>query len=609
MSPTPQTPRPTFRESVRQFRRLVVLIRAYLRSLVTGVVLGIMVGVVGLATPYLSKLLIDEVFATKSIELMHVLVGGIFAVSVTTLLLGGIRAYYTLHVGAHLSNATTLMFFNHLQHLSARFYERHRVGEVLSRFGDVRTALSSVSDVVGTVLTQGLYVIVVPPFLFLLEWRLALIAVGTLPLTVAITWVSATVLRRYHERSAEAYAELSGYQVEVLSHIRTLKVLALERRIFARAQQQVREGLDLQLRAGIVGQGFALVNGVVGAVGTAFFTWFGWRLIIEGQMTLGDYIAFMAYLGYLTGPVLQLTGIVSRFQRTAVSLGRMFEYLDEPTEQNPASAYALEQPSDHRIRGRVELRGISFGYAPGAPILRDVDLELPQGSVTALVGASGAGKSSLLRILARLEEPDEGIVLVDGCPASSLEIAEYRRQIAVVWQDSSLMQGTLWDNLTLGAEDVSVDAVDAAVRSSRLEALVAGLPLGYRTPVGEWGATLSGGQRQRISIARAILRDSPILLLDEATSNVDLETEDEIFAEMLARRGDRTILFVTHRLSTAAWADQVCILHEGRVAAVGTHEHLVRTSALYNRLYGSGSTSDARHLRVMDADPHLSSPW
>ncbi|MDB4950864.1 MAG: cyaB [Gemmatimonadetes bacterium] len=602
MPPAARADIPPLREAFQQFFRLLRLIRPYWGPLMKGMALGLVLGVFGMLPPYLSKLLIDQAYPARNVPLMEMLVLGTFAFTIAGTVMGAIRGYFTTYTTSHLSNATGLLFFNHLQHLTVRFFDEHRVGEVMSRFADVRSSLNSVSKVFETLFVNGVYLLLVPPFLFLLQWKLAIVSLITIPLTVMVTTLSARVLRRYWKRSAEAYADLGAFQVEVLSHIRTLKALAMEHHLYTRAARQMQDALQVQLKAGGFGQIFGLANGTIRALGTAVFTWYAWMLILRQEMTLGDYIAFTSYMGYLYNPLAQITGLFSDFQQSAVNLGRMFEYLDLPVEQDPAQAYAPAPPVAHRMRGDIHLRDVSFGYSAEKRVLHDVTLHFPRGTVTSIVGPSGAGKSSLLRLVTRMEEPDEGQLYLDGVPASKISLPDLRRQTSVVWQEFALMQGTIWENLTMGADEPSRERVDDAVRLCRLEELVAGLPNGYATSVAEWGATLSGGQRQRLAIARAIIRDTPVLLLDEATSNVDMQTETEILRDLFARGQGRTVLFVTHRVATAALADQIVVVEAGRVVGTGTHAELMRECETYRQLQGAG-VDDARRLRAVAQTP------
>jgi ABC-type bacteriocin/lantibiotic exporter with double-glycine peptidase domain len=590
---------PAFRDASRQFGRLILLVRPYWGPLVKGMVLSLTIGLVSMAPPYLAKLLVDRVYMTDDVPLMHVLVGGILAVGLATALMGAIRTYFTGYTTWNLSNAAGLLFFNHLQHLRIRFFDQHRVGEISSRFQEVRTALVTASRLFESLLVNGAPVLLVPPILLLLNWRLGLVALAVIPLSVFIILSAGQYLRRYQKRSAEAYAGLGAFQVEVLSHIRTFKAMGLEPEMFRKADGQAREAVRLQLRGHGYAQLFNLLNGVVKAVGMAVFMWYAWVLIMGQQLTLGDYVAFIMYVGVLSAPLNQLVQQYTEFQQSAVSLGRMFEYLDQEPEQDPASAYLGPQPFRQVVRGDIRIRDVTFGYAPDRPILHGADLTFPRGSITAVVGPSGAGKSTLFRLVMGMEDPVAGQVLIDGVPLSRIPLADLRRQVGVVWQEVSLVRGTLWENLTLGADDPTPERVDEAVRLCRLEELVREARDGYQTAVAEWGSTLSGGQRQRIALARALIRDTPVLLLDEATSNLDMETEGAILKELFARYAGRTLVFVTHRTGTAAGADRICVVEGGRVVGVGTHDSLLDGCDPYRRMCGAGAQDEARRVPVV----------
>lgn len=572
----------------RLLLRLLVLIRHYWPLIAKGLGIGLATGLVGMATPYISKLLIDQAFPTRDVSLMHVLVGGILGISVVSAGLGAVRSYYTQIVGAQLSTAGTLMFFNHVLHLPVRFFDRHRVGEIMSRFQDLNGAMGAVSRVFETVLLRGVYLLLVPPMLFLLNWRLALLSVVTLPLTTVIGVGLGRLLRRYHKRSAEAQAELHAFNVETLSQVRMLKGLAAERWACVEADRQLRQALGLRLSAGGLGTVLGLVNGGIRAGGHALFTWFGWTLILRGELTLGGYIAFTAYQGYLVGPLSEFASLFVSFQQTAVTFGRAFEYLDEVPEQDPAPSFLPVQPIQCELRGALSLEGVGFAYVPDQPVLRGIDLTIAPGEMVAVVGPSGAGKSSLFRLLSRLEEPDRGLIRADGRAYPSLSLADVRRQVAVVPQEVALIRGTVRENLMLGLADVDDNLLDDAVQACQLHDVIQGLPGGYDTAIAEWGASLSGGQRQRIAIARALLRRAPILLLDEATSNLDVETEAALIKALLGRLPRPTLILATHRLATAELADRIVVLERGTIVGVGTHGDLMATCDVYRALQGQG---------------------
>ncbi|HEX6748763.1 MAG TPA: peptidase domain-containing ABC transporter [Longimicrobium sp.] len=579
---------PALRDAYGQFRRLTLLMRPFWLPLLRGMGMGVVVQLLGLAMPWTTKVLVDQVYPSGNVTLLNVAVGAALAIGATSLLLNGVQNYYNLTVNTRLNNAAGLLFFNHLQHLPMRFFEENRVGELMSRFGDVRRALQSVARVFQTLFLQGLYLLLVPPFLFLLHWKLAVVALVSIPLTTAVIALSGGAMRKRWKRSAEAYADLSAFQTEAFTQIRTLKSMGLEGHTFARARDKLTRAMDVELRAGGLGQMVTSTNGILGALNTALLTWLGWHYIVSGSMTLGDYIAFTAYSGYLYGPINQMVGLFSEFQQSAVNLGRMFEYLDGEPEQDPQGAYRGEAPpAVHTIaRGEVVLEDVVFGYAPEKRALDGVSLRMAPGTVTAIVGPSGSGKTSLLRLLTRLEHAGGGRILIDGVPVSRIPLADLRRQVSVVWQEYSLLSGTVWENLTLGMGAVPPERVYRACRHAQADDFIRTLPNGYRTTVAEAGMSLSGGQRQRIAIARALVRGAPILLLDEATANVDMATEARILETLVREYRDHTVVFVTHRIAMARHADQVCVLENGRVAGVGPHAALLRECEAYQRLHG-----------------------
>lgn len=589
--PSSDRPVPTLRQATRQFARLLRLIRPYWTPLLQGIGLALLLGLLGMIPPYLTKLLVDEAYPAENVTLMHVLVGGVLALALSATLLGTLRGYFSLHINTRLNTATRLMFFNHLQHLPVRFFDRHQVGEITSRFQDVGRALDSISRVFQTVFVQGVYLLLVPPILFLLEWRLALVAIISLPLTFSVTALSGPILRKSWKRSSEAYADLNAFQVETLSHIRTFKTMGLEHDVYQRARGLVDHAMVAQLRAGGLGQAFGAVNGVLYALNSALFMWVGWTLILTQRMTLGEFLAFAAYISYLYNPIQQLIQLFSDFQQSAVHLSRMFEYLDEPVEQEPSLVFESPAPLQTHLRGGFALRDVTFGYTQGNPVLRQVEVEFPAGSVSAVVGPSGSGKTSLLRLLAGLEHPEHGVVAADGSSLEEISLRDLRRQIAVVWQEVSLVKGTFWENLTLACGSVEKAEVDRILALCGLSEVLRELPDGYQSTVSEWGSSLSAGQRQRVALARALLRKAPVLLLDEATANVDVETEQGILEGVFAELQGSTVIFVTHRLASASLADHICVLREGRVEGFGSHQELIESCPPYRRMLQAGGVA------------------
>jgi ABC-type bacteriocin/lantibiotic exporter with double-glycine peptidase domain len=591
---------PSLRAAVVYWVRLARLVQPFWGGILRAVTLGALGGVVGMAVPYIGKLLIDQVYPSRDVSLMQVLVGGILAISAVGAVTSGIQAYYSLLVNTSLNNATQLFFFNCIQYLPMRFFERRQVGEIASRFGDVQGALQSLTRVAETVVLQGVYLLFVPMILLFLEWRLALIALISIPATAALAVLSSGGLRRHGMRSAQAYASLTALEVETLAHIRAVKSLVLEADTYRRAVQLARRAMDVEMRVGGIGQIVSTANALLQATNVAVFTWVGWRLILSQQMTLGDFIAFSAYVGYLYGPMVRLIGLFSDFQSSAVHLSRIYDYLDRRGEQDPTTTSETRLPARRRIWGHIELCGVDLSYEPGKTALTNVNLEVTPGSVVAVVGASGSGKTSLFRLLIRLESPNGGRILVDGQPIDGIPLSDLRRQVATVWQEYTLFSGTVWDNLTLGLDAVDHDTVQAATRLVQLHDFICCLPQGYQAQVGEGGQSFSGGQRQRLAVARALLSDAPVLLLDEAMANVDMRMEMEILGNLLTHRRGRTTLFITHRVAPVALADRVCVLARGQVVGFDSHAELLRGCEEYRLLATPGlpTASSAPRGRV-----------
>lgn len=584
---------PRLAAAFKQLMRLVYLIKPYWKMLLKGMLIAPFAALLGMVTPYLTKLLIDEVYPTQDVTLMNVIVGGMLALAISISFIRALEGYYNLFYGTKIKVAARLMLFNHLQHLPVQFFNKHRVGEINSRFQDMNSALDSMNKIFQTTIGQGIYLVVVPVFLFLLQWKLALVALISIPLSVIVTTVIGRSIRKYWKKSTEAYATLNAFQIETLSHVRTMKSFALEQHNYNKASNHMDNAMQMQLRAGLMSQIAGMINGLIGGMNTALFTWLGWTFILTGQMTLGSYIAFTSYIGFLYRPLSEFVRLYSDFQRSAVNLERMFEYLDEPAEQNPALVYAPQSSINKKLRGSINLSNLSFSYSEDKPLLSNISLDFQEGKTIALVGPSGVGKSTLFQLLIRMLEPDSGYISIGGKALNQIPIAELRKQITVVWQEFSLVKGTIWDNLTMGLSSASRDVVDEIVEICRLDPLMASLPDGYNTSIAEWGVNLSGGQRQRMALARALIRDTPILMLDEVTANVDMNTEDQILNDLFSYVEEKTVIYITHRLSTAKRAEQICVLGNGTLMGFGTHQRLIEDNVYYQNMHAEWTGFDS----------------
>lgn len=574
----------TQRDISQKYVRVLKLMRPYWFSLISVMFAGLIIQSIGMVVPYFSQLLIDRAYPNHDVSLMQVLVAAVVGINIATVVMRNTRNYFNLRLSARLNNTIGLLFFNHIQHLPVSFFDGRRTGEVMSRFQDVGSSLNAVTNALQTVLLNGIYLLLVPPTLFLINWKLALLALCNIPLNIYLTYRLGRASRPYLRKTAEGYAELRGSQIEVLENIKTLKTMALEGHIYRRIESLMHDTMRSQLKASRVGGLYGIANGLVRALSTALYTWFGWHMIFSGELSLGGYIAFTAYVGYIYTPISELVALFSEFQQSSVSFDRMFEYLDKPAEQDPALAKLPNAQIRFNLRGDIELKNAVFGYTSTRPVLRDVNLSIKEGTINAIVGPSGSGKTSLLRLLTGLDRPDSGRILINGTDISEISLYDLRRQVSVVWQEGGLIKGSILDNLTLGSESTPHEWVKKIVRLCCLEDLIETLPSKYDTEIAEKGSTLSAGQRQRVAIARALIRRTPVLILDEATANIDVETERAILEGIFSEFRDKTIIFVSHRLSSASLADNVFIIDEGQIVEAGTPGELLATSGIYYRM-------------------------
>jgi ABC-type multidrug transport system fused ATPase/permease subunit len=478
-------------------------------------------------------------------------------------------------------------FYAHLQRLELGFFDGQQTGQLMSR---ATVDLQSIRFFLGyglifitqTVLTIALASAV----MFAIDPWLALIGLAPAPLIVYTASRYSRINRPAVQEVQQRIAELTAEAEENVSGIRIVKAFAREehqRRRFARAVTRV---FDQSIYSTKLQAFFSPLIGLLPQFGIALVLLIGGRQVIDGSLSLGDFTAFYTYLVMLAGPLRMLGSTMGMAQRAIASGNRLFEILDrEPRIQSPAEAPTLPPGG-----GRVELRGVTLHYegAEEVPALSDVDLAVEAGKTVALVGPSGSGKTSLVALIARLYDPDEGVVLVDGADVREVDVPSLRSEIAFVADDSFLFTATVAENIAYANPGAGIEEIEAAARRAQADGFIRALPDGYETRVGERGLTLSGGQRQRVAIARALLADPRILILDDATSSVDATTEATIKAGLREAMAGRTTFIIAHRLSTVSLADQIVVLDGGRIVDRGTHEELTEGCGFYREIAEHG---------------------
>jgi ATP-binding cassette subfamily B protein len=483
-------------------------------------------------------------------------------------------------------------FYAHLQKLELGFFDSQQTGQLMSR---ATVDLQSIRFFLGyglIFITQTLLTIVLASIvMIIINPLLAVLALIPAPFVVWVASRYNRVSRPAVQEVAQRVAELTAEAEENVSGIRIVKAFAREEFQLLRFRRVIKRVFDQSIYSTRLQAFYSPLIGLLPQLGVALVLLIGGRMVIEGNLTLGNFTAFYTYLVMLAGPLRMLGVAMGMAQRAVASGNRMFEIIDrEPTIQSPADP--VELPTGG---GRVELRDVTERYAAApssegesVPALHDVSLAVEAGKTVALVGPSGSGKTSLVALIARLYDPTEGTVLVDGVDVRDVEVEKLRSEIAFVADDSFLFTASVADNIAYARRAASREEIEAAARLAQADAFIAELPDGYDTRVGERGLTLSGGQRQRVAIARALLADPRILILDDATSSVDATTESAIKAGLREAMAGRTTFIIAHRLSTVSLADEIIVLDGGRLVDRGTHDELMAGCGFYREIAEHG---------------------
>jgi ABC-type multidrug transport system fused ATPase/permease subunit len=476
-------------------------------------------------------------------------------------------------------------FYAHLQKLDLGFFDGQQTGQLMSR---ATVDLSAIRFFLGyglIFITQNLLTIVLASAVMIaINPLLALIALIPAPFVVYTASRYNRVSRPALQEVQQRIAELTAEAEENVSGIRIVKAFAREEHQLHRFQRAVARVFDQSIYSTRLAAFFSPLIGLLPQIGIALILLVGGREVINGSLSLGNFTAFYTYLVMLAGPMRMLGVAMGMAQRAIASGNRMFEIIDrEPAIQSPPDAPALPPGG-----GAVDLRGVSLSYDGSAPALREVDLQVEAGKTVALVGPSGAGKTSLVGLIARLYDPTEGTVLVDGADIREIDVDSLRAEVAFVADDSFLFTASVAENIAYARQDASREEIEAAARRAQADGFIQELPDGYATRVGERGLTLSGGQRQRVAIARALLADPRILILDDATSSVDATTEEAIKSGLGEVMSGRTTFIIAHRLSTVSLADEVVVMDGGEIVDRGTHKELMQGCGFYREIAEHG---------------------
>jgi ABC-type multidrug transport system fused ATPase/permease subunit len=545
-----------------------------------GIALMLVNRISGLVLP--AKYLIDDVVGQRRVDLLMPLA---FAAGAATLVQAVTSFALSQVLGVAAQRAITDMRRRveaHVARLPITFFDSTQAGVLISR---IMTDAEGIRNLVGTGLAQLSGSLVTAVFalayLFYLNWYLTCITIVALAVFGGAMALAFKRLRPLFRERGKINAEVTGRLNETLGGIRIVKTYTAEKReelVFTKGVNRLFRNIAQSITGVSAITAFSTV--VVGVIGVIMII-IGGRSILEGRMTLGDFINYILFTGLMAAPVVQIASIGTQISEAFAGLDRIHDLLTMKTEDDEDSTRAPLSVID----GGIVFEDVSFEYNPGVPVLKDVSFEAPAGTTTALVGSSGSGKSTLLSLVMAFNRPKSGRILVDGRDLTSVRLRDYRSQLGVVLQDNFLFDGTVGDNIRYGRKDATLDEIREVSRIAHADEFIDGFEKKYDTVVGERGVKLSGGQRQRVAIARAILADPRILVLDEATSSLDSESEALIQDGLKALRAGRTTFVIAHRLSTIRSADQILVIEHGEIVERGTHAELIALGGRYRTLY------------------------
>jgi ABC-type multidrug transport system fused ATPase/permease subunit len=569
----------------RKVRGLIELLAPYRWRVVAMFVALLGATAAALAPAPLAKLAIDDGIRHHDVGALDLIVGAFLASAVVYAVASYAQTYLVGWVGQRALQDLRVRLFSHLQSLSIGFYSRNRAGVIISRLtNDVEALDQLVSDGMATLFQSGLTLIGVVVILLVLDTHLALLTFLALPLLaaggVAFRIASADAYRLTREK----IAWITGYLQETLSGIRVVRAFGQEPRHIERFGELNDDNRDANMKTVHLNAAYFPAVELLSALVTVEILVIGGIEAINGHTSTGVVFAFIAALNNFFDPIQQLSQLYTTYQSGMAALDKIFELLDEQPELSDAPS-ALELP---QIRGELRFDDVSFRYGSGddaAWALRDIDITIPPGQTVALVGATGAGKSTFAKLVARFYDPTEGTVLVDGHDLRTVSAHSLRSQMGIVPQEAFLFSGTVRDNVSFGKPGASQEEIEAAARAVGAHTFISALEHGYDTEIGERGVQLSAGQRQLLAFARALVADPRILVLDEATSNVDVHTESLIEQGLRRLVAGRTAIVIAHRLSTIRHAGRIIVLEHGQIVEQGTHDELLDAGGRYWQLY------------------------
>ncbi len=569
------------------FKRIWEIARPYKFFIFLSIGLYFISAIVQLLPAYLNKLLIDNYIKvdgayelSQTSEFIIGFIGvivSLLGVNILTRAIGVVRGLTLIEAGTRMMVALRGMVFDKIQRLSVSKISKRTAGELMNRVTDDTNQLQNfITNDIGSALEQILIFLAVSVILFAYDWRLAFLILLPAPIVMIANRLFHTYMRRVFHRQWVMNSRANTILHDIFSGIRVVKAYGSEHREMERYDKATRDECNAQITAETFFAKFSPLMSFLMGIGEFFLLYYSGAKILSHEMTLGDMQLFTTYVSIIYGPLRWLSNFPRRYERTMTSVVKIFDIIDEDVDvDDKADAVELD------IKGNIEFTDVSFGYDSGNNVLHNINLTVSPGDFVGIVGRSGVGKSTLINLVMRLYDVDDGSIKIDGVDIRDISQSSLRSQIGVVLQETFLFSGTVYENIAYAKPSATRDEVLAAAKLAGAHSFIMKMPDAYNTRVGERGHTLSGGERQRIAIARALLHDPRILILDEATASLDTETEKQIQDALQTLSKNRTTLAIAHRLSTLRNATKLIVLDKGTVAEVGTHDELMRRRGIY----------------------------
>lgn len=557
-----------------------------------------------LITPLFFQVIIDKVLTHQSLTTLNVLIFGLITLSIFDVILNGLRTYLFSHTTNRVDVVLGARLFDHLMRLPLAYFLARQVGTTVARVRELDTIRNFITGSALTLVIDIGFTFIFFAVLYYYSPLLTAVVAGAIPFYVVLSIVITPILRRRLDEKFKRGAENQAFLVEAITGVETLKSMAVEPQMQRKWEDQLAGLVNASFKADNLGNIAGQISQFINKIVTALILWFGATAVINGELSVGQLIAFNMIAGRVSGPILRLVQLWQDFQQAGISLKRLGDILNTPTEpgHNP------NRTSLPDMKGDIQFEHVSFRYQPDRPeVLQQINLSVKPGELIGIVGKSGSGKSTLTKLIQRLYVPESGRILIDGVDLSQIDPAWLRRQVGVVLQENFLFNRSVRDNISLSDPGAPIEQIITASKLAGAHEFILEMAEGYDSLVGEQGRTLSGGQRQRIAIARALMTNPKILIFDEATSALDYESERIIQDNMQAICQERTVFVIAHRLSTVRNANRIVVIDKGHIVEQGSHEALIASQGYYAHLHAYqsgdnvGTVSQLRGLQPSHA--------